>query len=118
MRPAGHAPPALTSYRWHHQPLAPHHPPRSLPRRPVPAAMGHNPTRSSAPHAHRPHTLIGAAAENPSSERIAAQPAKAATQAGIPGFAIQKRKVIGTLLSTLSTPNSRWSAILRQPAAC
>jgi very-short-patch-repair endonuclease len=45
---------------------------------------------------HKLASVFGAVIEKPSQERIAAQLAKAAAQAEIPGFAIEKRKVIGT----------------------
>ncbi|HEX8009152.1 MAG TPA: AAA domain-containing protein, partial [Trebonia sp.] len=45
---------------------------------------------------HKLATVFGAVIEKPHPERIAAQLAKAAAQAEIPGFVIEKRKVIGT----------------------
>jgi very-short-patch-repair endonuclease len=45
---------------------------------------------------HKLASVFGAVIEKPDQERIAAQLAKAAAQAEIPGFAIEKRKVIGT----------------------
>jgi Protein of unknown function (DUF4011) len=45
---------------------------------------------------HKLASVFGAVIEQPSPERIAAQLTKAAAQAEIPGFAIEKRKVIGT----------------------
>ena len=45
---------------------------------------------------HKLATVFGAAIEQPHPDRIAAQLTKAAAQAEIPGFAIVKRKVIGT----------------------
>jgi very-short-patch-repair endonuclease len=45
---------------------------------------------------HKLATVFGAVIEKPHPDRIAAQLAKAAAQAEIPGFAIEKRKVIGT----------------------
>jgi very-short-patch-repair endonuclease len=45
---------------------------------------------------HKLASVFGAVIEKPSQERIAAQLAKAAAQAEIPGFSIEKRKVIGT----------------------
>jgi very-short-patch-repair endonuclease len=45
---------------------------------------------------HKLATVFGAVIEKPHAERIAAQLLKAATQAEIPGFSIEKRKVIGT----------------------
>jgi Protein of unknown function (DUF4011) len=45
---------------------------------------------------HKLASVFGAVIEKPSQERIAAQLAKAAARAEIPGFSIEKRKVIGT----------------------
>jgi very-short-patch-repair endonuclease len=45
---------------------------------------------------HKLASVFGAVIEKPSPERIAAQLARAAAHAEIPGFAIEKRKVIGT----------------------
>jgi very-short-patch-repair endonuclease len=45
---------------------------------------------------HKLASVFGTVIEKPSQERIAAQLAKAAAQGEIPGFAIEKRKVIGT----------------------
>jgi very-short-patch-repair endonuclease len=45
---------------------------------------------------HKLASVFGAVIEKPSVERIAAQLVRAASQADIPGFAIEKRKVIGT----------------------
>jgi hypothetical protein len=45
---------------------------------------------------HKLASVFGAVVEKPSPDRIAGQLAKAATQAEIPGFAIERRKVIGT----------------------
>src|SRR6516165_1662350 len=45
---------------------------------------------------HKLESVFGATVDKPSPERIAAQLAKAAANAEIPGFAIEKRKVIGT----------------------
>ena len=45
---------------------------------------------------HKLASVFGAAVDKPSPERIAAQLAKAAANSEIPGFAIEKRKVIGT----------------------
>ncbi len=45
---------------------------------------------------HKLASVFGAVIEKPSQERIAAQLAKAAAAAEIPGFSIEKRKVIGT----------------------
>ena len=45
---------------------------------------------------HKLASVFGAVIEKPGVERIAAQLAKSAAQADIPGFTIEKRKVIGT----------------------
>jgi very-short-patch-repair endonuclease len=45
---------------------------------------------------HKLASVFGAVVEKPSPDRIAGQLAKAAAQAEIPGFAIERRKVIGT----------------------
>jgi very-short-patch-repair endonuclease len=45
---------------------------------------------------HKLASVFGAVIERPGVERIAAQLAKSAAQADIPGFTIEKRKVIGT----------------------
>ena len=45
---------------------------------------------------HKLASVFGAVVERPSPDRIAGQLARAAAQAEIPGFAIERRKVIGT----------------------
>ncbi|HTU74748.1 MAG TPA: AAA domain-containing protein [Trebonia sp.] len=45
---------------------------------------------------HKLATVYGATVDKPDPQRIAGQLARAATQAEVPGFAIERRKVIGT----------------------